>query len=92
MMMYGQKTLPVNSRKKVQVNEFQREIDYITIVLSLFIYFPVSYVIRDEIESKNRSGVNALQYDPVLQRLYTAGMDSSIRIWDVRSPKVGESS
>ena len=43
----------------------------------------LSYVVRDEIERKHRSGVNALQYDPELKRLYTAGRDSIIRIWNV---------
>lgn len=43
----------------------------------------ISYVIRDNrIEKYHRSGVNALQYDPELKRLYTAGRDSIIRIWN----------
>lgn len=50
----------------------------------------ISYVIRDENEPKNRSGVNALQYDPISQRLYTAGMDSNIRIMNVRSQKTSD--
>ena len=45
----------------------------------------VSYVIRDEAERKHRSGVNSVKYDPHLNRLYTAGRDSIIRIWDVRN-------
>lgn len=45
----------------------------------------VSYVIRDEEERLNRSGVNALRIDPVTRRLYTAGRDSIIRCWDVSS-------
>ena len=44
----------------------------------------ISYVIRDNrIEKYHRSGVNALQYDAELKRLYTAGRDSIIRIWNV---------
>ncbi|KAG5842039.1 hypothetical protein ANANG_G00173430 [Anguilla anguilla] len=43
----------------------------------------VSYVIRDEVEKYNRNGVNALQLDPALNRLFTAGRDSIIRIWSV---------
>ena len=44
----------------------------------------ISYVIRDNrVEKYHRSGVNALQYDPELKRLYTAGRDSIIRIWNV---------
>uniref|UniRef100_A0A915K2Q2 WD repeat-containing protein 48 homolog n=1 Tax=Romanomermis culicivorax TaxID=13658 RepID=A0A915K2Q2_ROMCU len=50
----------------------------------------VSFVIRDELEPRHRSGINALQYDPIAQRLYTAGMDSVIRIWNVRSHRISE--
>lgn len=42
----------------------------------------ISYVIRDEEERCHRSGVNSLKYDPYLDRLYTAGRDAVIRIWD----------
>ncbi|XP_064480757.1 WD repeat-containing protein 48-like isoform X2 [Ornithodoros turicata] len=45
----------------------------------------VSYVIRDEVEKYHRSGVNSLQYDPYLNRLYSAGRDSIIRIWNTRN-------
>ncbi|XP_062585937.1 WD repeat-containing protein 48-like [Saccostrea cucullata] len=47
----------------------------------------VSFVIRDEVEKYNRSGVNALQYDPALRRLYSAGRDSIIRIWNTQTNK-----
>ncbi|XP_069106790.1 WD repeat-containing protein 48-like isoform X1 [Argopecten irradians] len=47
----------------------------------------VSFVIRDEVERHHRSGVNALQFDPVFNRLYTAGRDSIIRIWNTRANK-----
>ncbi|XP_026858807.1 WD repeat-containing protein 48a isoform X3 [Electrophorus electricus] len=47
----------------------------------------VSYVIRDEVEKYNRNGVNALQLDPALNRLFTAGRDSIIRIWTVSQHK-----
>ncbi|XP_012943026.1 WD repeat-containing protein 48 [Aplysia californica] len=47
----------------------------------------VSFVIRDEVERCHRSGVNALQFDPYLQRLYSAGRDSIIRIWNTRANK-----
>ncbi|XP_074055209.1 WD repeat-containing protein 48 isoform X1 [Macrotis lagotis] len=47
----------------------------------------VSYVIRDEVEKCNRNGVNALQLDPALNRLFTAGRDSIIRIWSVSQHK-----
>uniref|UniRef100_A0A8C2GVB6 WD repeat-containing protein 48 n=1 Tax=Cyprinus carpio TaxID=7962 RepID=A0A8C2GVB6_CYPCA len=47
----------------------------------------VSYVIRDEVEKYNRNGVNALQLDPALNRLFTAGRDSIIRIWSINQHK-----
>jgi len=47
----------------------------------------VSFVIRDEGERCHRAGVNSLQYDHNLKRLYTAGRDSIIRIWNVGNPK-----
>uniref|UniRef100_A0A8C1KTV7 WD repeat-containing protein 48 n=1 Tax=Cyprinus carpio TaxID=7962 RepID=A0A8C1KTV7_CYPCA len=47
----------------------------------------VSYVIREEVEKYNRNGVNALQLDPALNRLFTAGRDSIIRIWSVNQHK-----
>lgn len=49
----------------------------------------VSFVIREEEERLNRSGVNALQFDAVSSRLYTAGRDSIIRIWQ-RDQENGE--
>lgn len=55
---------------------------------SNFLYFQISFIIRDEIEKYNRSGVNAIQYDPDLQRLYSAGRDSIIRIWDTQAKEV----
>lgn len=48
----------------------------------------MSFVIRDEVEKYHRSGVNSLQYDGYLGRLYSAGRDSIIRIWNVRHLKV----
>ncbi|XP_055341212.1 WD repeat-containing protein 48-like [Paramacrobiotus metropolitanus] len=45
----------------------------------------VSFVIRDEEERRHRAGVNALQYDPIYHRLYSAGRDSFIRIWSIRN-------
>ncbi|KAA3676222.1 WD repeat-containing protein 48 [Paragonimus westermani] len=47
----------------------------------------LSFFIRDEVEPKNRSGVNALQYDTSTDRLFTAGRDSVIRIWNAQKPK-----
>lgn len=41
----------------------------------------ISYVIREQEERLHRSGVNSLQYDYHLDRLYSAGRDSVIRIW-----------
>ncbi|CAH8586002.1 unnamed protein product [Dicrocoelium dendriticum] len=47
----------------------------------------LSFYMRDESEPKNRSGVNALQYDKNNDRLFTAGRDSIIRIWNTQKPK-----
>ena len=57
-----------------------------TLVISLFVP-QVSFVIRDEGERCHRAGVNSLQYDPLLSRLYTAGRDSIIRIWNIQYGK-----
>ena len=52
----------------------------------------ISYVLRDNrVEKYHRSGVNALQYDPELKRLYTAGRDSIIRIWNVDADQDADS-
>ncbi|KAJ8020777.1 WD repeat-containing protein 48 [Holothuria leucospilota] len=45
----------------------------------------VSYVIRNEVEREHRSGINCMQYDPVLNRLYSGGRDSIIRIWHLNT-------
>lgn len=45
----------------------------------------LTYVIRDEIERHHRSGVNSLQFDSSNGRLYSAGRDSIIRIWNTRN-------
>lgn len=38
-------------------------------------------VICEPDERKHRAGVNALQFDPLMGRLYSAGRDSIIRVW-----------
>lgn len=44
------------------------------IKLILLIYsLKVSFVIRDAEEKRHRNGINALQLDPMLNRLYSAG-------------------
>ena len=45
-------------------------------------------MIRDEVERRHRSGVNSLKHDPTLNRLYSAGRDSIIRIWNTKNMKV----
>ena len=45
----------------------------------------ISYVIREEEEKLNRSGVNALQIDAPSDRLYSAGRDSIVRCWNISS-------
>ncbi|CAH8617552.1 unnamed protein product [Heterobilharzia americana] len=44
----------------------------------------LSYFIRAEVEPRNRSGVNSLQYDHCTDRLFTAGRDSIIRVWNTK--------
>lgn len=39
-------------------------------------------VICEAEEKKHRSGVNALQFDPSLDRLFSAGRDSIIRVYE----------
>ena len=46
----------------------------------------VSFVIRDEGERCHRAGVNSLQYDHNLKRLYSAGRDSIIRYAEMECP------
>lgn len=38
-------------------------------------------VICEPDERKHRAGVNALQFDPNMGRLYSAGRDGIIRVW-----------
>ncbi|PIK57039.1 putative WD repeat-containing protein 48 [Apostichopus japonicus] len=45
----------------------------------------VSYVLRNEVEREHRSGVNCMQYDPLMNRLYSGGRDSIVRIWNLNS-------
>ena len=45
-------------------------------------------MIRDEVEQQHRSGVNSLKYDPALNRMYSAGRDSIIRIWNTKNHMV----
>ncbi|XP_017783122.1 PREDICTED: WD repeat-containing protein 48 homolog isoform X2 [Nicrophorus vespilloides] len=42
----------------------------------------VSMVICEAEEKRHRSGVNALQVDPMLDRLYSAGRDSIVRVYE----------
>ncbi|VUZ44342.1 unnamed protein product [Hymenolepis diminuta] len=44
----------------------------------------LSVVMRAKEERRNRFGVNSLDYDPYQKRLYTAGRDSVIRVWDTK--------
>ncbi|VDO12224.1 unnamed protein product [Rodentolepis nana] len=44
----------------------------------------LSMVMRAKEERRNRFGVNSLDYDPYQKRLYTAGRDSIIRVWDTK--------
>lgn len=42
----------------------------------------VSFVIRDEEERRHKNGVSSLQLDPTQGRLYSAGRDGIIRVWN----------
>ncbi|XP_040156212.1 WD repeat-containing protein 48 homolog [Anopheles arabiensis] len=42
----------------------------------------VAFVIRDAEEKRHRNGVNALQLDSINGRLYSAGRDGIIRLWN----------
>jgi len=46
----------------------------------------LSYVIRDEVEHGHRSGVQCAQLDAQNARLYTAGCDSIVRVWNTNMP------
>ena len=48
----------------------------------------LSMVLRAKEERRNRFGVNSLDYDPYQKRLYTAGRDSVIRVWDTKRQSV----
>ncbi|KAI6183916.1 hypothetical protein M3Y97_00539900 [Aphelenchoides bicaudatus] len=45
----------------------------------------ISFIIRDEQETRHRSFINALQYDAESKTLFSAGSDMIIRKWDVNS-------
>ncbi|XP_041972569.1 WD repeat-containing protein 48 homolog [Aricia agestis] len=45
----------------------------------------VSFVIRDEEERRHKNGVSSLQLDPIQNRLYSAGRDGIIRVWQAGS-------
>ncbi|XP_055587675.1 WD repeat-containing protein 48 homolog [Uranotaenia lowii] len=42
----------------------------------------VSFVIRDAEEKRHQNGVDALQLVPINGRLYSAGRDAIIRVWN----------
>ncbi|XP_053675555.1 WD repeat-containing protein 48 homolog [Anopheles nili] len=50
----------------------------------------VSFVIRDAEEKRHRNGVNALQLDSINGRLYSAGRDAIIRLWNSTQPNSHE--
>ncbi|KAI1716221.1 WD domain, g-beta repeat domain-containing protein [Ditylenchus destructor] len=49
----------------------------------------ISFLIREEVESRHRSFVNSLQYDSPSGQLFTAGSDSVIRRWDIANAEKG---
>ena len=76
--------------KAVLVSQFQAAWFFVSLMAYLVpSHLPqVSYVIRDEAERRHRSGVNSIKFDPTLHRLYTAGRDSIVRIWNTNNRKV----
>lgn len=50
-----------------------------------FSFAQLSFVIRDAEERKHRNGVNALQLDKNNGRLYSAGKDAIIRVWNTQT-------
>uniref|UniRef100_A0AC35U3C7 WD repeat-containing protein 48 homolog n=1 Tax=Rhabditophanes sp. KR3021 TaxID=114890 RepID=A0AC35U3C7_9BILA len=46
----------------------------------------ISVTIRNEEEPRHRSSINSLAFDKSTGRMYTAGSDSVIRIWDGTTP------
>uniref|UniRef100_A0A0K0FBH9 WD repeat-containing protein 48 homolog n=1 Tax=Strongyloides venezuelensis TaxID=75913 RepID=A0A0K0FBH9_STRVS len=49
----------------------------------------ISVTLRNENEPSHRSSVNSLQYDKNTGRLFSAGSDSVIRIWNASKPDSG---
>uniref|UniRef100_A0A8R1E521 WD_REPEATS_REGION domain-containing protein n=1 Tax=Caenorhabditis japonica TaxID=281687 RepID=A0A8R1E521_CAEJA len=47
----------------------------------------LSFIVRDAEEPCHRSGVSALQFDPIYGKLFTGGSDTIIRIWSVPQHK-----
>nr|CAD7261202.1 unnamed protein product [Timema shepardi] len=94
----GTTSHPPNARNLVWASNFtnthERMLANTLVVLSstaeygeIEVQISVSLVIRDEVEPRHRAGVNSLQYDPQLHRLYSAGRDSIIRIWNCKNMK-----
>uniref|UniRef100_A0AC34Q1X5 WD repeat-containing protein 48 homolog n=1 Tax=Panagrolaimus sp. JU765 TaxID=591449 RepID=A0AC34Q1X5_9BILA len=46
----------------------------------------LSFILREQFEKRHRGSVVALQYDCVNGHLYSAGADTIIRKWDMRTP------
>ncbi|EUB64708.1 WD repeat-containing protein [Echinococcus granulosus] len=63
------------------ISVFYRLFTYYTLI---FMKICLSMVLRAKEERRNRFGVNSLDYDPYQKRLYTAGRDSVIRVWDIK--------
>lgn len=80
--------IPNTKSWMLKINNYTITNVYDTVMLHFLMHlFQVSFVIREEGERCHRAGVNSLQYDPYLSRLYTSGRDSIIRIWNVKNPQ-----
>ena len=81
-------------RRRIQVSlsliysNLRLLLSFINLFINVFLRqcSQMSYVIRSEIERGHRSGVQCVQYDPLNSRLYTAGCDSIVRVWNTKAP------
>ncbi|KAI6194520.1 WD repeat-containing protein 48-like protein [Aphelenchoides besseyi] len=51
----------------------------------------ISFIIRDEMETRHRSFVNCLQFDGQTKNLFSGGADMIIRKWDTADTSTGDS-
>ncbi|XP_066992866.1 WD repeat-containing protein 48 isoform X4 [Anabrus simplex] len=81
------RSVATSSTETIRVDIGHGSLDNAAVRLRVSSTETVSFVIRDEVERRHRAGVNSLQYDAHLHRLYSAGRDSIIRIWNSKNIK-----